>query len=68
FGTVTWITNMQAGVITPTGTVMLAVLPVLVGLQFLLAFIGYDIANTPSEPVGPLIAPPRRAAATELSV
>lgn len=55
FGGITWISNMQAGVVTPAGTVMLAVMPVLVGLQFLLAFIGYDVANTPSEPVGPLM-------------
>lgn len=58
FGGITWISNMQAGVVTPAGTVMLAVMPVLVGLQFLLAFIGYDVANTPSEPVGPLMVKP----------
>ena len=55
FGTTTWITNMQAGVVTPIGTVMLAVLPILMGLQFMLAFIGYDIASAPSEPIGPLL-------------
>lgn len=58
FGGITWTSNMQAGVVTPAGTVMLAVMPVLVGLQFLLAFIGYDVANTPSEPVGPLMVKP----------
>jgi glycosyltransferase involved in cell wall biosynthesis len=56
FGGFTWIANLQAGVATPIGTVMLAALPVLMGLQFLLAFIGYDIANAPAHPVGPLIA------------
>lgn len=56
FGSFTWIANLQAGVATPTGTIMLAALPVLMGLQFLLAFIGYDIANAPAHPIGPLIA------------
>lgn len=56
FGGFTWIANLQTGVATPTGTIMLAALPVLMGLQFLLAFIGYDIANAPAHPIGPLIA------------
>lgn len=55
FGTVTWATNANAGVLTPTGSVMLAVLPILLGLQFLLAFVNYDVANVPSEPIGPLL-------------
>ena len=55
FGAYHWLTNMHAGVVTPAGTVMLAVLPVLVGLQFLLAFIGYDVASAPKDPVSPLL-------------
>jgi hypothetical protein len=30
-----------------TGTVMLGVLPILMGLQFILSFLAYDIAATP---------------------
>ena len=30
----------------------------MVSMMFLLAFIGYDVANTPSEPVGPLMGKP----------
>lgn len=55
FGGMTWLANMRAGIATPTGTVMLAALPVLMGVQFLLAFAGYDIASTPSRPIGPLL-------------
>ena len=55
FGGYHWLTNMHAGVTTPVGTVMLAVLPVLVGLQFLLAFIGYDVASAPRDPISPLL-------------
>lgn len=47
FGVHAWLQSMQAGVSTPAGTVMLAALPIILGLQFILAFIGYDIASVP---------------------
>jgi glycosyltransferase involved in cell wall biosynthesis len=50
FGLYHWNQSLQGGVATPAGTVMLAALPVLLGLQFLLAFFGYDIASIPRRP------------------
>lgn len=47
FGTYHWLASTQQGVPTPAGTVMLAALPVLMGTQLILAFVGYDIASTP---------------------
>lgn len=47
YGSHHWITSVQQGVSTPAGTVMLAALPILMGAQLVLAFIGHDIANTP---------------------
>ncbi|MCX5871530.1 MAG: glycosyltransferase family 2 protein [Deltaproteobacteria bacterium] len=47
FGVYHWISSLQAGVATPAGTVMLAALPILMGTQLMLAFLGYDIANVP---------------------
>lgn len=41
------IKSAQDGVATPTGTVMLAVLPIVIGVQLLLAFLAYDIENVP---------------------
>jgi glycosyltransferase involved in cell wall biosynthesis len=58
FGSVKWIENSREDVVTPTGTVMLAVLPLLLGVQFLLAFISFDMANTPSEPIAYLLNDP----------
>lgn len=55
FGGFTWIQNAAAGVVSSTGTVMLSALPIILGLQLLLSFIGYDIANTPSVPIHPLL-------------
>jgi glycosyltransferase involved in cell wall biosynthesis len=45
-----WLESAREGVVTPAGTVMLAALPILMGLQFVLAFIGYDIASVPRRP------------------
>ena len=47
FGSAHWIASVTSGVATPSGTVMLAALPALVGLQLLLAFISFDVANVP---------------------
>ena len=30
---------------------MLAALPILIGIQFLIAFLHYDVSNVPTEPV-----------------
>ncbi len=51
FGAYHWFSSMQEGVVTPAGTVMLAALPILLGTQLILAFLGYDIANVPRRPL-----------------
>ena len=51
FGGYHWLKSAQLGVPTPAGTVMLAAMPLLVGLQLVLAFIGYDIASVPKRPL-----------------
>lgn len=47
FGLASWLGSMQSGTPTPAGTVMLSALPIILGLQFLLAFLGYDIGSVP---------------------
>jgi glycosyltransferase involved in cell wall biosynthesis len=51
FGLVQWWEAAAAGVATPIGTVMLAAMPVLLGLQLVLAFLAYDIAAVPRRPL-----------------
>ena len=51
FGACEWYRGVRVGVAASGGTVMLAALPVLVGIQLLLAAIGYDIQTVPSRPV-----------------
>jgi len=47
FGSYHWYLSSQLGSLTAPGTVMLAAMPVLLGLQLILAFIGSDIASVP---------------------
>lgn len=47
YGVFHWIKSAQGGIATPTGTVMLAVLPIVIGVQLLLSFLAYDIENVP---------------------
>jgi dolichol-phosphate mannosyltransferase len=51
FGTYHWIHSYQMATTTPAGTVILAAIFILVGLQLLLAFFGSDIANVPTRPI-----------------
>ncbi|WP_133650917.1 glycosyltransferase family 2 protein [Paraburkholderia flava] len=51
YGAYHWIHSASIGVVTPAGTVMAAALPLLAGLQLLLNFFSYDIANVPRPPV-----------------
>jgi glycosyltransferase involved in cell wall biosynthesis len=51
YGGAHWISSLQSGTPTPAGTVMLSALPVILGTQFILAFIGYDIASVPKRPL-----------------
>ena len=51
FGGWQWIESARAGLPTSAGTVMLAALPLLVGIQLVLAFIGFDIASVPRRPI-----------------
>ncbi len=55
FGAINWHEALTTGQPTPLGIVMLASLPIILGLQFLLAFFAFDIASTPSQPVSSLL-------------
>jgi dolichol-phosphate mannosyltransferase len=51
YGTTSWMGARAAGIATPAGTVMLSALPVLMGAQLILAFLAYDIASVPRQPL-----------------
>ncbi|MDD1148876.1 glycosyltransferase family 2 protein [Pseudomonas sp. TNT2022 ID357] len=50
FGVNHWVSSIYSGVPTPAGTVMLAALPVILGIQLILAFLGQDISSVPRRP------------------
>ena len=51
FGGVNWAGSIVEGVGAYTGTIMLATLSVILGVQFLLAFLHFDVGRVPREPV-----------------
>jgi hypothetical protein len=56
FGFYKWFLSVETSVQTPAGTVMLSALPVLMGLQLLLAFLAYDISSVPRQAIHGLIS------------
>jgi len=46
-----WMYSALSGISTSAGTVMLSALPVLTGIQFLLGFVGNDVASVPLRPI-----------------
>ncbi|HEY1374960.1 MAG TPA: glycosyltransferase family 2 protein [Candidatus Binatia bacterium] len=51
FGAYHWIVNSRAGTFASTGTVMLAVLPLILGFQLLLQALVLDVQSTPRRPL-----------------
>jgi dolichol-phosphate mannosyltransferase len=48
FGAYKWVESIRTGITASTGTVMLAALPIILGVQFLLSFLAFDIGATPN--------------------
>ncbi len=59
FGLAQWRASSGAGVATNAGTVMLAALPVLLGVQLVLGFLSFDMHNAPRQVIHRRLAPPR---------
>ena len=55
YGGYAWYKSSVTEVYASTGTVLLAALPVILGTQFLIAFINYDTRNVPKTPLHPLL-------------
>ncbi len=51
-----WWQSISSGQTAATGVIMLAAMPVLIGLQLLLAFLAYDIASVPRNALGRSLA------------
>lgn len=51
YGLTHWLDSASDHIATPAGTVMLAALPVIMGVQLILAFLAYDIASVPTRPL-----------------
>ena len=51
FGVAQWVHSVTTGRPASSGTVMLAALPLMIGIQFLIAFLHHDVDNVPREPL-----------------
>ena len=51
FGLQAWIRGSLANVFASAGTVMVASLPIILGTQFILSFINFDISSVPTNPL-----------------
>ena len=51
FGIVKWHQSIVTGKTASAGSVMLAALPVLVGVQLVLSFFNYDMSSVPTYPI-----------------
>ena len=53
FGGIHWVQSAATGHPASSGTVMFAALPLIIGIQFLIAFLHYDVSNVPREALSP---------------
>lgn len=61
-----WSESLTSGQVTTSGEVMLAALPIIVGTQLLLAFLQFDVAAVPTEPLARVAADKPRPPASLL--
>ena len=60
-----WAISLATNVPSTTGTVMLSALPIILGIQLLLAFVSYDVASSPTSAIHPLLGEPELGDAIE---
>lgn len=61
FGITQWLEGSRANARSSSGTVMIAALPVILGVQLVLAFLNYDVQNVPRDVLHRRLASTRRA-------
>jgi dolichol-phosphate mannosyltransferase len=67
YGALRWRHSIETGVQATSGEVMLAALPLLIGVQLLLGALNFDVQNIPREPLAREIAPIDLTAAAALT-
>ncbi len=50
-GSFYWAQSIKTGISATSGTVMLAALPIILGMQLLLSALSFDMKNLPKEPL-----------------
>ncbi|KRW60860.1 glycosyltransferase family 2 protein [Pseudomonas sp. TTU2014-080ASC] len=60
YGGIHWYESSTTGTLASPGTIMIASLPIISGVQFILAFFAYDIAREPTNPIAGLLFDTRK--------
>lgn len=55
FGAWHWMDSSRSGIPATAGTVMVAALPIIVGIQMLMSWLNFDVHSEPRHPVHPLL-------------
>lgn len=55
FGGFEWRISVESGIPATAGTVILAALPIILGVQMLIAFLDFDTRNIPRDPIHPYL-------------
>ena len=64
FGLYGWISSVQHAAPATSGTVMLAGLPIIIGIQCWIAFLHHDVSSVPTEPLNCLLSQVEKPSAT----
>ena len=55
FGSLHWYQSIKTGITASTGTVIIAAIPIVLGVQFLLEFLQFDVQNIPQESISEIL-------------
>ncbi len=56
FGVITWDQSITTGITATAGTVMLSALPIILGVEFLLSWLNFDVHSEPSDALWPMLS------------
>lgn len=56
FGVLTWHQSITTGITATAGTVMLSALPIILGVEFLLSWLNFDVHSEPSDTLWPMLS------------
>jgi len=66
FGVLTWHNSISTGITATAGTVMLSALPIILGVDFLLSWLNFDVHAEPRDALWPMLKSRQKVIATDI--